>query len=91
MTAWVPGSEGSVSRLHLWAGEEAENCRYVYPLPDSSVGKESSCSAGDPGLILGLRRSAGEGRSEVTGLLTEQFLLPVMGTPNRLRVLLATP
>ena len=29
--------------------------------PDSSVGKESVCSAGDPGLIPGLERSAGEG------------------------------
>ena len=29
--------------------------------PDSSVGKESACNAGDPSLILGLGRSAGEG------------------------------
>ena len=29
--------------------------------PDSSVGKESACSAGDPGLIPGLERSPGEG------------------------------
>ena len=29
--------------------------------PDHSVGKESSCSAGDPGLIPGLGLSAGEG------------------------------
>ena len=29
--------------------------------PDSSVGKESACSAGDPGLIPGLERSAGKG------------------------------
>ena len=34
--------------------------------PDSSVGKESACSAGDPGLIPGLipglKRSPGEGK-----------------------------
>ena len=30
-------------------------------LPDSSVGKESACSAGDPGSIPGSGRSAGEG------------------------------
>ena len=30
--------------------------------PDSSVGKESTCNAGDPGLIPGLGRSAGEGK-----------------------------
>ena len=29
--------------------------------PDRSVGKESACNAGDPSLIPGLRRSAGEG------------------------------
>jgi len=28
---------------------------------DRSVGKESTCNAGDPSLIPGLRRSAGEG------------------------------
>ena len=28
--------------------------------PDSSVGKESTCNAGDPGSIPGLERSAGE-------------------------------
>ena len=29
--------------------------------PDSSVGKESACHAGDPGQIPGLGRAAGEG------------------------------
>ena len=29
---------------------------------DSSVGKESACAAGDPGLILGSGRSPGEGK-----------------------------
>ena len=28
--------------------------------PDSSVGKESTCNAGDPGLIPGLGRSTGK-------------------------------
>ena len=32
--------------------------------PDSSVGKESACNAGDPGLIPGLGRSPGEGMHE---------------------------
>ena len=31
--------------------------------PDSSVGKESACNAGDPGSIPGSGRSAGEGIS----------------------------
>ena len=30
--------------------------------PDSSVGKESVCNAGDPGSILGSGRSPGEGK-----------------------------
>ena len=30
--------------------------------PDSSVGKESACNAGDLGLIPELRRSPGEGK-----------------------------
>ena len=30
--------------------------------PDSSVGKESACNAGDLGLIPGLGRSRGEGK-----------------------------
>ena len=29
--------------------------------PDTSVGKESTCNAGDPGSIAGPGRSAGEG------------------------------
>ena len=29
--------------------------------PDSSVGKESACNAGEPGSISGLERSTGEG------------------------------
>ena len=32
------------------------------PAPDGSVGRESACNAGDPGLIPGSGRSAGEGR-----------------------------
>ena len=34
---------------------------YLIGLPDSSVGKESTCNAGDPGSIPGQGRSTGEG------------------------------
>ena len=34
----------------------------IQGFPDSSVGKESACNAGDPGLIPGLGRSPGEGK-----------------------------
>ena len=33
----------------------------IMGFPDSSVGKESGCNAGDPGLLPGLGRSIGEG------------------------------
>ena len=33
----------------------------VVAFPHSSVGKESACNAGDPGLIPGSGRSSGEG------------------------------
>ena len=33
---------------------------YIRGFPDSSVGKESTCNAGDPSSIPGLGRSAGE-------------------------------
>ena len=35
--------------------------RHIYNYPDSSVGKESTCIAGDPGSIPGPGRSTGEG------------------------------
>ena len=34
---------------------------HIYINPESSVGKETACNAGDPGSIPGLGRSAGEG------------------------------
>ena len=36
---------------------------YTLLFPDSSVGKESTCNAGDPGSIPGSGRSTGEGTS----------------------------
>ena len=38
-----------------------ENLFQVKGFPDRPGGKESACNAGDPGLIPGLGRSAGEG------------------------------
>ena len=39
------------------------NLEDIFPgFPDSSVGKESACNAGDLGSILGLGRSPGEGK-----------------------------
>ena len=36
-------------------------CFLIWGFPDSSVGKESTCSAGDPSSIPGSGRSPGEG------------------------------
>ena len=44
-------------------------CLSAKGFPNSSVGKESACNAGDPGLISGLGRSAGEGISYPSGIL----------------------
>ena len=38
-------------------------CIYTWGFPDSSVGKESACVAGDPGSVLESGRSAGEGQA----------------------------
>ena len=38
-----------------------EEFRANLGFPGGSDGKESACSAGDPGLVPGLRRSPGEG------------------------------
>ena len=42
-------------------GSVVKNLPINIGFPDSSVGKESACNAGDPGLIPGLGRSPGEG------------------------------
>ena len=41
------------SIFHTWIG---------YIFPDSSVGKESTCNAGDPGSFPGSERTPGEGK-----------------------------
>ena len=35
--------------------------KHIWGFPDSSVGRESACNAGDPGLIPGLGGSPGRG------------------------------
>ena len=43
------------------AAESEKDRKVLLGFPDSSVGKESTCNAGDPSLIPGSGRSAGEG------------------------------
>ena len=55
--------------LHPWDHKEldmskhstAHDIHYFFVFPGISVGKESTCTAEDPGLIPGLGRSPGEG------------------------------
>ena len=44
-----------------WEDPMGEEIATHSSFPDSSVGKESACNAGDPGSIPGLGRSHGEG------------------------------
>ena len=48
--------------------------------PDGSVGRESACNAGDPGLIPGSRRSPGGGNSNA-------FPVFLPGKSHRQRIL----
>ena len=54
--------KNELGQKHVTAGDEISKCWYLLRLgfPDSSVGNESACNAGDPGSILELGRSAGE-------------------------------
>ena len=45
-----------VTKSQTWLSD----FHFIHGFPDSSVGKESACKAGDPGSIPGLGRSAGE-------------------------------
>ena len=45
----------------IFFGANPNKRRYRFIFPGDSVGKESTCNAGDSGLIPGLGRSPGEG------------------------------
>ena len=49
------------SSILAWRIPQTEEPGGLQGSPDSSVGKESACNAGDPGSIPGSERSAGEG------------------------------
>ena len=48
------------AEIYLGEFNSADPTALPVGFPDSSVGKESSCNVGDPGLIPGSGRSAGE-------------------------------
>ena len=53
---WVKNQQLELD-MEEWTGSKLGK-EYV---PDSSVGKESTCNSGDPGAIPGSGRSSGEG------------------------------
>ena len=57
---WTAASPKSSRQMSL-AGGKIKSLPIVKGFPHSSVGKESACNEDDPGSILGLGRSPGEG------------------------------
>ena len=62
---WIDRGNIALTTIIIWIclidSKFEHLCIYWQGFPDSSVGKESTCNAGDPGSIPGLGRSAGEG------------------------------
>ena len=56
------GLEGGYASLKEGSGFSVKEFLYSWGFPGVSAGKASACSAGDPDLIPGLRRSTGEGK-----------------------------
>ena len=55
-------SKIQIGKHILWLLQAVRHFSPCSMFPDSSVGKESACNAGDPSLIPGLGRSPGEGK-----------------------------
>ena len=56
----IPGAKLAFGR-YTCIHEKVKYIQVSVGFHDSSVGKDSACNAGDPGLILGSGRSLGEG------------------------------
>ena len=54
---------------------------FLKGFPDSSIGEESTCNAGDPGLISGLGRSAGKGVSNPLQYSWGSFVAQLVKNP----------
>ena len=57
----IPSEERACTNGPDLVGRNKQRLNLTGGFPDSSVGKESTCNAGDPGSIPGPGRSAGEG------------------------------
>ena len=60
-TATTTSCECVSYRISIWNEWILAHLTYSPGFPGSSAGKEPTCNAGDPGLILGSGRSPGEG------------------------------
>ena len=66
---WVSSNEADEPRAYYSEVSEKEKDKYsilthIYGFPDGSAGKESTCNAGDLGLIPGLGRYSGRGHGK---------------------------
>ena len=59
--SWMIHHERSQQQLNRFTSTKIHICFGSVGFPDSSVGKESTCNAEDPGSTPGLGRSSGEG------------------------------
>ena len=73
----------SISRMDLFKVQRGKRSqpRSHTGFPDSSVGKESSCNAGDPGSIPGSGRSSGEGIGYPLQYSWASFLTQLLKNP----------
>ena len=69
-SAWTSGSswftccwnlDWKILSIYFASMWDEGRCEVIWTFPDSSVGKESACNAGEPSLIPGLGRCPGEG------------------------------
>ena len=74
----LPGAEECPQPLDM---EEVGNV-FCLGVSRSSVGKESACNVGDPGLIPGLGRSAGEGKATHSSILGLPLWLSICTTAS---------
>ena len=68
---------------HRYCPPRSFSCSYTASFPGGSDRKESSCNAGDPGLIPGLGRSPGEGKATQSSILA--WRIPWTEDPGRLQ------
>ena len=81
----------SLAGCSPWGPKESDTTEVTFTFtffqgfPGSSVGKESACNAGDPGLIPGLGRSSGEGMGYPLQYSWASFVAQLVKNPPAMR------